>query len=50
MARLTSPQGATVEVRDDKVDGLLRMGFSQERPEPEKKAPAKKSAPSGSEK
>jgi hypothetical protein len=47
MARLTSPQGATVEVRDDKVDGLLRMGFSKV--EPEKKAPAK-SASSKSEK
>lgn len=46
MARLTSPQGATVEVRDDKVDTLLRMGFSQE----ESKAPAKRSASRKSDK
>lgn len=42
MARLTSPQGATVEVRDDKADELLRRGFEVE------KAPAKKSASSKS--
>lgn len=45
MGRLTSPQGATVEVRDDKVDGLLRMGFSKEesKPAPKKKASSSKS-------
>ena len=40
MARLISPQGATVEVRDEKVDALLRMGFTKA----ESKAPAKKAA------
>ena len=39
MARLTAPNGAEVEVDDDKVDGLLSRGFTQE-----KKAPAKKAA------
>lgn len=41
MARLTSPQGAAVEVRDDKVDELLRMGFSKEE---SKSAPKKASS------
>lgn len=41
MARLTSPQGAVVEVRDDKVAELLRMGFSQEEP---KSAPKRASS------
>ena len=43
MARLTSPQGATVEVRDEKAEELLRRGFSSE-----SKTPAKKSASSKS--
>jgi hypothetical protein len=45
MARLTSPQGATVEVRDEKAEELLRRGFSGE-----SKAPAKKAASSKSSK
>lgn len=38
MARLTSPQGVTVEVRDEKAEELLRRVFTEE------KAPAKKAA------
>ena len=45
MARLTSPTGSAVEVDDAKVDELLRRGFTEE-----KKAPAKKSASSKSDK
>lgn len=45
MARLVSPQGATVEVRDEKATRLLDRGFVAE-----KKAPAKKAASSKSEK
>lgn len=42
--RLTSPQGAAVEVRDDKVAELLRMGFSQEESKPApKRASSRKS-------
>ena len=41
MARLTAPNGASVTVDDDKVDGLLRRGFARVE---EKKAPAKKAA------
>ena len=47
MPKLTAPNGATVSVGDDKVDALVRRGFSQaEKP----KAPAKKAASSKSEK
>jgi hypothetical protein len=46
MARLTSPSGASVEVDDSKVEGLLIRGFTAE----ESKAPAKKSASSKSSK
>lgn len=45
MARLVSPQGVTVEVRDEKAESLLDRGFVGE-----KKAPAKKAASSKSEK
>ena len=31
MARLTSPTGAVVEVRDDKSDELVRRGFEAEK-------------------
>lgn len=41
MARLTSPQGVTVEVRDEKVEELLRRGFTDEKKAPAKKAAAK---------
>lgn len=41
MARLTSPQGVTVEVRDEKAEELLRRGFSGE---PKKSVPKKASS------
>lgn len=41
MARLISPQGASVEAPDASVEKLLRMGFKK----PEAKEPAKKAAP-----
>lgn len=44
MARLTAPNGATVEVADERVENLVRYGFTEET----KKAPAKKSASSKS--
>ena len=46
MARLTSPQGASVDVADEKVEGLLGRGFTQ--PEAPKKAAAKKASSSKS--
>lgn len=45
MARLVAPNGGSVEVADERVENLVRYGFS----EPEtKKAPAKKSVSSKS--
>lgn len=41
MARLISPQGASVEATDASVAQLLRMGFKK----PEAKEPTKKAAP-----
>jgi hypothetical protein len=46
MARLTAPNGAKVEVADDRVERLVRFGFTAEKP----KAPAKKAASSKSDK
>lgn len=40
--KLTAPNGVTVNVAKEKVDGLRRRGFT----EAEKKAPAKKSTSS----
>lgn len=40
MARLISPQGASVEASDASVAQLLRMGFKR----PQAKEPAKKAA------
>jgi hypothetical protein len=45
MARLTSPDGVTVEVDDELAEELLSRGF-----EAEKKKPAPKKAPSKSTK
>lgn len=39
--RLTAPNGAVVSVAKEKVDGLLRRGFTEAK---ETKAPTKKSA------
>ena len=44
MARLTAPNGASVEVADDRVESLVRFGFAEEKAKPEPKAPAKKAA------
>lgn len=41
MVRMTAPNGAAVEVSDDKVEMLTRYGFSSAE---SKKAPAKKAA------
>ena len=47
MARLTAPNGATVTVSDDKVDGLLARGFTAaDEAKPAKKTTAKKSSSS----
>ena len=47
MAKLTAPNGATVEVDSKRVERLVRYGFTEtEKP----KAPAKKAASSKSEK
>ena len=46
MARLTSPSGAVVEVRDDKVADMVRRGYEAEKStstRTAKKATAKKS-------
>ena len=48
MARLTFTNGVTVDVPDEKAEGLSRMGFTAA--EEPKKAPAKKSASSKSSK
>lgn len=42
MARLTAPNGATVEVSNERVERLTRYGFTSAEA---KKAPAKKAAP-----
>ena len=47
MARLTAPNGAKVTAADERVESLVRFGFTVEA---EKKAPAKKSASSKSSK
>ena len=48
MARLTAPNGATVDVADDKAERLVDQGYKPvEQP---KKAPAKKAASSKSSK
>jgi hypothetical protein len=47
MARLIAPNGGTVEVADERVENLLRRGFTEE---PKKKAPAKKASSSKSSK
>lgn len=47
MARLTAPNGATVNVSDERAKRLLAQGYKAA---DEKKAPAKKSAPSKSKK
>lgn len=39
MARLTAPDGTVVSVADEKVDALVRYGYTPE----ETKAPAKRS-------
>lgn len=43
MAKLTAPNGASVSVADDRVDGLLLRGFTKATGG-ESKAPAKKAA------
>lgn len=48
MARLTAPNGATVEVSDEKAERLLDQGY--ETADAKSKAPAKKSASSKSKK
>lgn len=45
--KMTAPNGATVTVDKERVDSLLRYGFTEL---DEKKAPAKKSASSKSKK
>ena len=44
MPRLTSPNGSTVNVADEKVDALLARGFTAPEPvkQPAKRAAAKK--------
>lgn len=46
MARLTAPNGASVDVSDSKVDVLLGMGFTKpaESKPAAKKSPARKSS------
>lgn len=46
MARLTAPNGATVEVADERVERLVRYGFTEETAKSDSKAPAKKAASS----
>lgn len=51
VAKLTAPNGATVTVDPDRVENLLRRGFTKVGGSPESaKAPAKKSAPKKSSK
>lgn len=45
MPKMTAPNGAVVEVADDKVDTMVRHGYTAE-----KKAPAKKAAAKSSDK
>ena len=52
MARLIAPNGATVNVSDERAERLLAQGYAavETNKAPAKKAPAKKSASSKSEK
>ena len=50
MSRLVAPNGAIVNVSDEKAKRLLAQGFTPADSEPAKKAPAKKAASSKSEK
>lgn len=49
MARLTAPNGATVEVDGKRVERLVRYGFTEQKAKSEPKAPAKKAASSKSD-
>jgi hypothetical protein len=52
MGRYVTPRGVEVEVGDDaaRAVGYKPVELAEEKPKPPKKAPAKKSAPSKSEK